>query len=107
MVAPTLAEMSERAADYATRASGPGTQAAYRSAWKAYMARCGKIGREPLSGDPGLLALYLIQRADYASPCPACRSPAPPSVPPTVSPASRSTSTTRGLGWSWRALSLP
>lgn len=59
-----LANLSQRAADYATRASGPGTQAAYRSAWRGYTVWCDKVGREPLSGDPGLLALYLTQRAE-------------------------------------------
>ena len=63
-ITQTLANLSQRAAEYATRASGPGTQAAYRSAWRGYTAWCGKIGRAPLSGDPGLLALYLTQRAE-------------------------------------------
>ena len=63
-VSQTLAELSDRAAGYAARSSGPGTQAAYRSAWTTYAAWCTKIGREPLSGDPGLLALYLTQRAE-------------------------------------------
>ena len=63
-ITQTLANLSQRAAEYATRASGPGTQAAYRSAWRGYTAWCGKIGRAPLSGDPGLLALYLTHRAE-------------------------------------------
>ena len=59
-----LAALSESAAQYAKNASGPGTQAAYRSAWKIFSAWCTTIGREPLSGDPGLLALYLTKRAE-------------------------------------------
>ncbi len=63
-VSQILADLSERAATYATQASGPGTQRAYRSAWKVYAAWCDKVGREPLSGDPGLLALYVTRRAE-------------------------------------------
>ena len=63
-VTKTLDDLSDRAALYAASSSGPGTQAAYRSAWKAYSKWCADIGREPLSGDPGLLALYLTKRAE-------------------------------------------
>ena len=63
-VAKTLGDISDRAALYAASSSGPGTQAGYRSAWKAYSKWCTDIGREPLSGDPGLLALYLTKRAE-------------------------------------------
>jgi integrase len=59
-----LAGLAGRAASYAAQASGPGTQRAYASAWRAYSAWCVSAGRAPLNGDPGLLALYLTQRAD-------------------------------------------
>ena len=62
--AKTLDDLSDRASLYAASSSGPGTQAAYRSAWKAFSSWCADIGREPLSGDPGLLALYLTKRAE-------------------------------------------
>ena len=61
---PDLAALADRAARYAAGASGAGTRAAYGSAWKAYAAWCAGIGRAPLSGDPGLLALYLTRRAE-------------------------------------------
>ena len=59
-----LAALAHRAAQYASKASGPGTRAAYGSAWRAYAAWCATIGRAPLAGDPGLVALYLTKRAD-------------------------------------------
>jgi integrase len=59
-----LAQLADLAASYAAKSSGPGTRAAYSSAWRAYTAWCAAMGREPLSGDPGLLALYLTKRAD-------------------------------------------
>ena len=64
LISPVLAGLAESAARYAENSSGPGTQAAYRSAWKAYSNWCADIGREPLSGDPRLLALSLTKRAE-------------------------------------------
>ena len=56
--------LSARAAVYATRARGDGTRRVYRSAWRGYEAWCRSLGREPLSGDPDLIALYATRRAD-------------------------------------------
>ncbi|WP_158743597.1 tyrosine-type recombinase/integrase [Acidisphaera sp. L21] len=59
-----LEALAARAAIYATRARGDGTRRAYRSAWRGYEAWCRSLGREPLSGDPDLLAMYATKRAD-------------------------------------------
>ena len=59
-----LQALSQRAAVYASRACGDGTRRVYRSAWRSYVARCQSLGREPLAGDPGLLAMYATHRAD-------------------------------------------
>ena len=56
--------LAVRAALYATRARGDGTRRVYRSAWRGYAAWCHTLGREPLSGDPDLLAMYATWRAD-------------------------------------------
>jgi integrase len=56
--------LSERAALYASRARGEGTRRVYRSAWRGYAAWCRSLGREPLAGDPNLLAMYVTRRAD-------------------------------------------
>jgi len=62
--AAELAELSRRAAVYATRARGDGTRRTYRSAWRHYEAWCARLGREPLAGDPDTLAMYVVGRAD-------------------------------------------
>ena len=59
-----LESLAARAALYATRARGDGTRRVYRSAWRGYEAWCRSLGREPLSGDPDLLAMYATRRAD-------------------------------------------
>ena len=59
-----LEALAARAAVYATRARGDGTRRVYRSAWRGYAAWCRSLGREPLSGDPDLLAMYATRRAD-------------------------------------------
>ena len=59
-----LEALAARAAVYATRARGDGTRRVYRSAWRGYAAWCQALGREPLSGDPDLLAMYATSRAD-------------------------------------------
>jgi site-specific recombinase XerD len=59
-----LEALAARAAIYATRARGDGTRRVYRSAWRGYEAWCRSLGREPLSGDPDLLAMYATRRAD-------------------------------------------
>ncbi len=56
--------LSDRAALYASRARGEGTRRVYRSAWRGYAAWCRSLGREPLGGDPDLLAMYVTRRAD-------------------------------------------
>jgi len=59
-----LQALSHRAAVYAARARGDGTRRVYRSAWRGYVAWCQSLGREPLAGDPELLAMYATHRAD-------------------------------------------
>ena len=59
-----LQRLAARAAIYASRARGDGTRRVYRSAWRGYAAWCGSLGREPLAGDPELLAMYATHRAD-------------------------------------------
>ena len=56
--------LSARAAAYASRARGDGTRRVYRSAWRGYAAWCRSLDREPLGGDPDLLAMYATHRAD-------------------------------------------
>ena len=62
-IAERLAALATRAASYAAQSSGAGTQRSYHAAWRGYAAWCADIGRVPLSGDPGLVALYLTERA--------------------------------------------
>jgi len=62
--AAELEALSTRAAVYATRARGPGTLRAYRSAWTGYEAWCRSLGRDPLDGDPETVAMYVTRRAD-------------------------------------------
>ena len=62
--ATELAALAARAAVYATRARGEGTRRVYRSAWRSYEAWCRSLGREPLAGDPELVAMYATRRAD-------------------------------------------
>jgi len=62
--AAELETLASRAALYATRARGPGTRRVYRSAWRGYEAWCRSLGREPLAGDPELIAMYATRRAD-------------------------------------------
>ncbi|MGI4943983.1 MAG: hypothetical protein ACRYHQ_26075, partial [Janthinobacterium lividum] len=59
-----LQALASRAAIYATRARGDGTRRVYRSAWQGYATWCRLLGREPLGGDPNLLAMYVTKRAD-------------------------------------------
>jgi site-specific recombinase XerD len=62
--AAELEDLSRRAAVYATRARGIGTQRAYRSAWRQYDAWCRSLGREPLAADPDTIAMYVVRCAD-------------------------------------------
>ena len=62
--AVVLQDLHARAAGYATRARGPGTLRTYRSAWRAFKGWCAGLGRAPLSGNPGLLAMYAVHCAD-------------------------------------------
>ena len=59
-----LEALAARAALYATRARGDGTRRVYRSAWRGYVGWCQSLGREPLAGDPDLVAMYATKRAD-------------------------------------------
>src|SRR4051812_20956195 len=56
--------LADRAAHYAARARGAGTRRTYRSAWTHFSQWCRSLGREPLSGDPDLVAMYVVRRAD-------------------------------------------
>jgi len=62
--AAELAELSRRAAVYATRARGDGTRRAYRSAWRQYEAWCVSLGRPPLGADADTIAMYVVRLAD-------------------------------------------
>ena len=61
---PVWDALTDRAAHYATRARGDGTRRTYRSAWAHFSAWCASLGREPLSGDPEVVAMYVVRRAD-------------------------------------------
>jgi len=60
----SLETLGTQAARYAAQSHGAGTRRAYGSAWTAFAAWCAAHRRDPLCGDPGLVALYLTQRAD-------------------------------------------
>jgi len=62
--AAELQDLATRAAEYASRARGDGTRRVYRSAWRGFEAWCRSLGREPLCGDPQLLAMYATRCAD-------------------------------------------
>ena len=62
--AAELAELSRRAALYATRARGDGTRRAYRAAWRQYESWCRSLGREPLAADPDTIAMHVVRLAD-------------------------------------------
>jgi integrase len=62
--ATELAELSRRAALYATRARGAGTRRAYRTAWRQYAVWCRCLGREPLAADPDTIAMHIVRLAD-------------------------------------------
>ena len=49
---------------YATRAFGPGTQRAYRSAWGIYTGWCAGHGLDPFAGAAGPLPLYVTHLAE-------------------------------------------
>ena len=61
---PAWNDLADRAAHYAVRARGDGTRRTYKSAWAHYEKWCHSLGQEPLSGDPDLLAMYVVRRAD-------------------------------------------
>jgi hypothetical protein len=62
--AAELQDLATRAAEYASRAHGDGTRRVYRSAWRGFEAWCHSLRREPLSGDPQLLAMYATRRTN-------------------------------------------
>jgi integrase len=59
-----LASLAARSAVYATRAFGPGTQRAYRSAWGTYTSWCAGHGLDPFAGAAGPLPLYVTHLAE-------------------------------------------
>jgi site-specific recombinase XerC len=59
-----IRDLATQAALYITRAKGPGTLRAYRSAWKQYCAWCSDLAIEPLNGDAATIGLYLVRQAD-------------------------------------------
>ena len=59
-----LATLADRSAFYAARARAQNTQRVYRSAWRGYEVWCRSHGKNPLSGDPGLIAMFATWRAD-------------------------------------------
>jgi integrase len=61
--APSLA-LAERAVGYARQARAASTNRVYGIQWRRFSDWCRRHGREPLPADPGLLALYLTERAD-------------------------------------------
>lgn len=61
---PVWDALADRAAHYATRARGDGTRRTYRSAWTHFCQWCDSLGRTPLGGDPDLVAMYIVRRAD-------------------------------------------
>lgn len=61
---PVWGVLAERAAHYATSARGGGTRRTYRSAWIRFSAWCASLGRDPLSGDADLVAMYVVRRPD-------------------------------------------
>jgi hypothetical protein len=63
-VAAKLADLAQRAASYAEKSAGAGTRRVYDTAWRAWSVWCTRLGRPALGGDPGLVALYLTERAD-------------------------------------------
>src|SRR5215217_745100 len=62
--ADELADLAQRATQYAVWARGDGTRRAYRAAWAGYVGWCRDLGREPLAGDPETIAMYAVRRAD-------------------------------------------
>jgi integrase len=59
-----LANLAAQSAVYATRAFGPGTQRAYRSAWSKYSGWCAGHGLDPFAGAAGPLPLYVTHLAE-------------------------------------------
>jgi integrase len=59
-----LASLAAQSAVYATRAFGPGTQRAYRSAWGTYTGWCAGHGLDPFAGTAGPLPLYVTHLAE-------------------------------------------
>jgi integrase len=59
-----LVSLAAQSAVYATRAFGPGTQRAYRSAWGTYTGWCAGHGLDPFAGAGGPLPLYVTHLAE-------------------------------------------
>lgn len=56
--------LAARAAVWASKARGPGTLRAYRSAWQQYTTWCERLGFVPLGAAPEVIGLYLTAGAD-------------------------------------------
>ena len=105
--AAELAELSRRAALYATRARGDGTRRAYRSAWRHYEAWCVSLGRAPLGANADTIAMYVVRLADAGLAVSSIASPSPRSRPPTCWPARRSICAIPASPWCSRASPVP
>lgn len=64
-----LAALTARANEFAIAASGSGTQRAYASGFRHYRLWCEANGREPLTTDPGQIALYATAAAGMGHAC--------------------------------------
>ena len=95
MPGPVWDELDDRAAHYVTRARGDGTRRTYSSAWTHFCQWCAILGREPLSGDPELVAMYIVRRADDGLAVSSIRVRWPPSAPRINS---RGVAVSRGFG---------
>ena len=63
-VGPVWEALADRAAHYAVRARGDGTRRTYRSAWVHFEQWCATMGCDPLGGDPEVISMYVVRRAD-------------------------------------------
>jgi integrase len=61
---PVLRRLAEAGTAAMGRARAPGTRRAYRAAWALYAGWCGRLGLEPLAGDPRTVSMYLVEAAE-------------------------------------------
>ncbi len=62
-VPATLADVAERAVDYARQAKAENTRRAYRSDWRDFTAWCAENGVSPMPAPPAIVGLNLTARA--------------------------------------------